>query len=102
MVDGILTGVHGPGESHFALLQAFAARRLLEAASTFADAAGFRSHEFGDAMLVMPPVRPRRGGQRRAAPDAEAVPAVYPTPHGPPRIRASRRPRQSWASTVAT
>jgi S-adenosylmethionine:tRNA ribosyltransferase-isomerase len=54
VVDGILTGVHGPDESHFALLQAFAPAATLEAAWMHADAAGFRSHELGDAMLVLP------------------------------------------------
>ncbi len=54
VIDGILTGVHGPEESHFALLRAFAPRSLLDAACTHAEAAGFRSHELGDAMLVAP------------------------------------------------
>jgi S-adenosylmethionine:tRNA ribosyltransferase-isomerase len=55
VADGILTGMHGAGESHFALLHAFAPGPLLEAASRHAEAAGFRSHELGDAMLVLPP-----------------------------------------------
>lgn len=54
IVDGLLSGVHGPGESHFALLQAFASRPLLEAAWTHAAERDFLAHEFGDAMLVLP------------------------------------------------
>jgi S-adenosylmethionine:tRNA ribosyltransferase-isomerase len=54
VVDGLLSGVHGPGESHFALLQAFASRPLLEAAWAHAAARDFLAHEFGDAMLVLP------------------------------------------------
>jgi S-adenosylmethionine:tRNA ribosyltransferase-isomerase len=54
VVSGILSGVHGPEESHFALLAAFAGRPLLAAAAAHAEARGFRSHELGDAMLVLP------------------------------------------------
>jgi S-adenosylmethionine:tRNA ribosyltransferase-isomerase len=54
LVEGLLSGVHGPGESHFALLQAFASRPLLEAAWAHAAARDFLAHEFGDAMLVLP------------------------------------------------
>jgi len=53
VVSGLLTGLHEPGESHFELLQAFAARALLEAAVAHAAAAGYRGHEFGDASLVL-------------------------------------------------
>ncbi len=54
VVNGVLTGVHGPGESHFALLAAFAPVSLLEAAARHAEAEGFLAHELGDAMLVLP------------------------------------------------
>jgi len=53
VVSGLLTGLHEPGESHFELLQAFAARALLEAAVAHAAGAGYRGHEFGDASLVL-------------------------------------------------
>jgi S-adenosylmethionine:tRNA ribosyltransferase-isomerase len=53
VVDGILSGMHEPGTSHFALLEAFASRALLERAVAEADAAGYLQHEFGDAMLVL-------------------------------------------------
>jgi S-adenosylmethionine:tRNA ribosyltransferase-isomerase len=53
VVDGVLSGVHGPDESHFALLSAFANASLLNAAWKRADELGFRSHELGDATLVL-------------------------------------------------
>ncbi|HWP07424.1 MAG TPA: S-adenosylmethionine:tRNA ribosyltransferase-isomerase [Polyangiaceae bacterium] len=53
-VDGLLTGMHEPGTSHFALLNAFAPRPLLEAALAEAGRAGYLQHEFGDACLILP------------------------------------------------
>ncbi len=53
VVDGILTGVHEPATSHFALLEAFASRELLDEAHTAAAGLGYRGHEFGDAVLIL-------------------------------------------------
>ncbi|MDD9938599.1 MAG: S-adenosylmethionine:tRNA ribosyltransferase-isomerase [Myxococcales bacterium] len=53
-IDGIVTGVHSPGESHFELLAAFAPRAVLEDAVEHARSAGYLNHEFGDAMLIAP------------------------------------------------
>jgi S-adenosylmethionine:tRNA ribosyltransferase-isomerase len=53
VVDGLLSGVHAPGESHFELLTAFAPEPLLRRAVTHAEAAGYLAHEFGDSMLVL-------------------------------------------------
>lgn len=50
--DAILTGMHEPGSSHFALLTAFVPAPLLAAAHAAAEDAGYRAHEFGDSMLV--------------------------------------------------
>jgi S-adenosylmethionine:tRNA ribosyltransferase-isomerase len=52
VVDGILTGIHEPGGSHFRLLEAFAPRALLERAHAVSTARGYREHEFGDAWLL--------------------------------------------------
>lgn len=52
VVDGILSGTHAEGESHFALLGAFADDDLLRRAAAFADAHGFQTHELGDSMLI--------------------------------------------------
>jgi S-adenosylmethionine:tRNA ribosyltransferase-isomerase len=54
VVDGLLTGLHADGESHFELLAAFCPRPLLAAAVAAADRAGFRAHELGDAILIVP------------------------------------------------
>jgi S-adenosylmethionine:tRNA ribosyltransferase-isomerase len=54
VVDGILTGMHATPETHFALLGAFANRDLLRAALATAEEGGFRTHELGDTMLVVP------------------------------------------------
>jgi S-adenosylmethionine:tRNA ribosyltransferase-isomerase len=56
LVDGIVSNLHGPGESHFELLSAFAPAPILEAAWKDADQAGLHEHEFGDMMLVLPDV----------------------------------------------
>jgi S-adenosylmethionine:tRNA ribosyltransferase-isomerase len=66
VVDGVLSGVHSAGESHFDLLSAFVpdAPGLLPQALLHAEAAGFKSHELGDAMLISSGALPRL---RRAA-----------------------------------
>jgi len=53
VVDGLLTGMHDPGESHFHLLRAFAGEALLLAAWRHADRAAYLQHEFGDATLLV-------------------------------------------------
>jgi S-adenosylmethionine:tRNA ribosyltransferase-isomerase len=53
VVDALFTGLHQRGESHFELLRAFAADASLEAALDHADRAGYLTHEFGDAMVVI-------------------------------------------------
>lgn len=56
VVDGILTGMHNRGESHFRLLGAFGDRGSLEASWRYAVRAGYRCHEFGDVSLVLPDI----------------------------------------------
>ncbi|HTQ08385.1 MAG TPA: S-adenosylmethionine:tRNA ribosyltransferase-isomerase [Polyangiaceae bacterium] len=53
VADGVLTGMHEPGTSHFALLSAFAPPALLERALGAAERAGYVQHEFGDACLIL-------------------------------------------------
>ena len=53
-VDGVLSGLHEPGSSHFALLTAFAEATLVAAAFHAAEREGYLAHEFGDALLVLP------------------------------------------------
>lgn len=53
IVDGLLTGMHEPAESHYRLLEAFADRALLDATVGHAIASGYRTHEFGDCTLLL-------------------------------------------------
>lgn len=62
VVDGLLSGLHEPGTSHFELLQAFAPRALLDHAYEHARRAGYLAHEFGDSNLVLAANGPRRAG----------------------------------------
>jgi len=52
IVDAILTGVHEPGESHFELLRAFANDTMLDQTYEALLKLGYRTHEFGDSMLI--------------------------------------------------
>lgn len=74
--DGLLTGLHEPGTSHFALLEAYAPRALLDRSFRHAERQGYLQHEFGDSCLIMKgalaqsPIRfdaseRRSGGQAR-------------------------------------
>ncbi len=67
VVDAILTGVHERGTSHYELLRAFADDRTLAAADDEMAARGYRPHEFGDSILVIPPAHDheRTRDQRR-------------------------------------
>lgn len=56
VVTGLLTGIHMPGESHYRLLSAFAAPETLARSAAFAEAHGYRVHEFGDAALFLPEI----------------------------------------------
>lgn len=51
--DALLTGIHAANTSHFAVMAAFASRRLLERALEHADRVGYLEHEFGDSCLVV-------------------------------------------------
>jgi len=52
IVDAILTGVHEPGTSHHRLLQAFADDATLCRAGKELEAMSYRTHEFGDSVLI--------------------------------------------------
>jgi S-adenosylmethionine:tRNA ribosyltransferase-isomerase len=54
IVSGILTGMHSPSESHYALLAAFVPERLLRDTFEHAVRQRYLAHEFGDSTLVMP------------------------------------------------
>jgi S-adenosylmethionine:tRNA ribosyltransferase-isomerase len=54
VVDGLVTGIHAPGESHYKLLGAFAPASALAAASRHSAARGYQPHELGDLALIVP------------------------------------------------
>jgi S-adenosylmethionine:tRNA ribosyltransferase-isomerase len=51
--DGLMSGIHDPSASHYALLQAFAPRTVLERAHRTAESLGYLEHEFGDVCLIL-------------------------------------------------
>ena len=51
-VDAILSGTHERGTSHYELLRAFAAESTLSRADRVLEEGGFRTHEFGDSVLI--------------------------------------------------
>jgi S-adenosylmethionine:tRNA ribosyltransferase-isomerase len=53
VVDGLVSGLHVPGESHFELLSAFAPADRLARAIELAAQHGLSSHELGDACLIL-------------------------------------------------
>lgn len=57
VVDGIFTGMHAPGTSHFELLEAFAPRALLDRVDAHANAQQYLGHELGDSALLLPAQR---------------------------------------------
>jgi S-adenosylmethionine:tRNA ribosyltransferase-isomerase len=52
VVDALLSGTHENGTSHHELLRAFVPRRVLSRMDEQLDAHGYRTHEFGDSVLV--------------------------------------------------
>jgi S-adenosylmethionine:tRNA ribosyltransferase-isomerase len=52
IVDAILSGTHEPGSSHYELLRAFADDATLRAVTDELNSHGYRTHEFGDSVLI--------------------------------------------------
>ena len=52
VVDALLSGTHEPGTSHYELLRAFLDDATLRRTSAELDAGGYRTHEFGDSVLI--------------------------------------------------
>jgi S-adenosylmethionine:tRNA ribosyltransferase-isomerase len=59
VVDAILSGTHGPHESHHQVLAAFQDGDALARADAALEAANYRTHEFGDSVLIFSR-RPKR------------------------------------------
>lgn len=53
VVDGLITKLHAPQDSHFAVLASFAPERWLLDAFAEATSRGFLHHEFGDTALIV-------------------------------------------------
>jgi S-adenosylmethionine:tRNA ribosyltransferase-isomerase len=53
VVDAILSGTHEPGTSHYELLRAFLEDSTLERATEELTAHGYKTHEFGDSVLIL-------------------------------------------------
>jgi S-adenosylmethionine:tRNA ribosyltransferase-isomerase len=53
VVDGLLTGIHERGTSHFELTQGFVQPELLDRALVHAERTGYVQHEFGDSVLIL-------------------------------------------------
>jgi S-adenosylmethionine:tRNA ribosyltransferase-isomerase len=52
VADAILTGTHETGTSHYELLRAFADDSILRRMTRELDSCGYRTHEFGDSVLI--------------------------------------------------
>jgi S-adenosylmethionine:tRNA ribosyltransferase-isomerase len=52
VVDAVLSGTHEPDSSHYQLLRAFTCDHTLHEATLTLRAFGYRTHEFGDSVLV--------------------------------------------------
>jgi S-adenosylmethionine:tRNA ribosyltransferase-isomerase len=65
VVDMILSGTHEPGTTHYELLRAFTDGATLSRMDDELEARGYRTHEFGDSVLV----------ERQRAPASSLTPA---------------------------
>src|SRR5207302_5095157 len=52
VVDAILSGTHEPGGSHYQILRAFLNDATLADADAALETNGYRTHEFGDSVLI--------------------------------------------------
>ena len=68
IVDALLSGTHEPGGSHYQMLRAFLDDCTLADADAALDARGYRTHEFGDSVLIE---RMARAGTAAAGPRRE-------------------------------
>ena len=52
VVDAMLSGTHAPDESHYQVLRAFQRDDVLARAEAALEASNYRTHEFGDSVLI--------------------------------------------------
>ena len=70
VVDVLISGTHEPGSSHHDLLRAFANNAVLARADIALAQRGYRTHEFGDSVLIERARVPERTGRRAGPPQA--------------------------------
>jgi len=88
VVDALLSGTHEPQESHYQLLRAFQDDVVLSRAGAALEAARYRTHEFGDSVLVF-----SRQGLFGSGPSPECpAPPASRAARGTPAIRDGRPP----------
>jgi S-adenosylmethionine:tRNA ribosyltransferase-isomerase len=69
VVDALISGTHEPGTSHHELLQAFASEALLQRVDQTLESNAYRTHEFGDSVLIERTVKaPAQPAQTQAIP----------------------------------
>ena len=66
VVDVILSGTHEPGTSHYELLRAFTSDATLRRATDELNSHAYRTHEFGDSVLIERMRRTPTDGHHRA------------------------------------
>jgi S-adenosylmethionine:tRNA ribosyltransferase-isomerase len=64
LVDGLITGFHEPGTSHYSLEEAFLPKNQVEKAFRFGQEHGLVGHEFGDLVLLWRAPLARASGER--------------------------------------
>jgi S-adenosylmethionine:tRNA ribosyltransferase-isomerase len=89
VVDALLSGTHEPGTSHYELLRAFTDDATLGRANDELGARGYRTHEFGDSILVE-----QKAGVPAWGPCRSAAREVCPFPSRTSGVRLSEQARR--------
>jgi S-adenosylmethionine:tRNA ribosyltransferase-isomerase len=99
VVDAVISGTHEPGTSHYELLRAFTDDATLERASAELERERYRTHEYGDSVLVervsagllRAPLRPARCPGTSAG-SSGPPPGSSPRAHGSGRAGTASGP----------
>ncbi len=73
VVDAIVSGTHESGTSHYELLRAFASDAVLRRADEALRRHGYRTHEFGDSVLIERSAATKRRDHRRGTSELESL-----------------------------